>query len=414
MTYVVRVRRGLGVLWATEVVSVVGSSFTLVAMPLLILAATGSVAQMGLLTGVGTAGSLVTGLVGGMIVDRMDRRWLMVGCNVARFALLGLVPLLGPKLWLLYAVTALSAGFGMLFQIAYVAVVAGLVGKADMTRANGRMEATYALASVLGPVLAGLVAGRFGPSAAIAVDSISFGVAGLALCVLRIPRTERAPSSGALADFLEGARFLWAQPVLRTMTFLLTPVIFLSLGLTDILIFHVRHDLQQGGQVVGYVLTAAAAGTIAGGALVGPLRARLGFSRAWIGSQVLIAVLIMALGLTQNAILAGIVAAGFSFGITVGGICSMSLRQQITPAHLLGRVTSAFWTIHFSLGPVGAAVVTGLAGNLGIRTTCLLVGAAYLAIPVIACFTPVARIPRGQEPHIDDATEERQDISRPS
>jgi hypothetical protein len=63
---------------------------------------------------------------------------------------------------------------------------------------------------------------------------------------------------------------------------------------------------------------------------------------------------------------------------------------------------------------VGAAVVTGLAGNLGVRTTCLIVGAAYLAIPIIACFTPVARVGRDYAPHIDAATQEGQDSASPA
>ena len=52
---------------------------------------------------------------------------------------------------------------------------------------------------------------------------------------------------------------------------------------------------------------------------------------------------------------------------SVAGICSMSLRQQVTPDHLLGRVTAAFWTIHFSLGPVGVALLTWAAGRFGVE-----------------------------------------------
>ncbi len=55
---------------------------------------------------------------------------------------------------------------------------------------------------------------------------------------------------------------------------------------------------------------------------------------------------------------------------SVAGICSMSLRQQVTPDHLLGRVTAAFWTIHFSLGPLGAALLTWTAGHYGVMPAC--------------------------------------------
>jgi hypothetical protein len=74
---------------------------------------------------------------------------------------------------------------------------------------------------------------------------------------------------------------------------------------------------------------------------------------------------------------------------SVGGICSMSLRQQVTPDHLLGRVTSAFWTAHFSLGPAGAAVLAWAAGRYGVGPVCPASGAGCLLIAAAALFTPI-------------------------
>jgi hypothetical protein len=69
----------------------------------------------------------------------------------------------------------------------------------------------------------------------------------------------------------------------------------------------------------------------------------------------------------------------------------MSLRQEVTPDHLLGRVTAAFWTIHFSLGPLGAALLTWGAGRFGVMTACLASGATCLAIGTAALVTPIRR-----------------------
>lgn len=80
--------------------------------------------------------------------------------------------------------------------------------------------------------------------------------------------------------------------------------------------------------------------------------------------------------------------------VSVAGICSMSLRQQVTPDHLLGRVTSAFWTIHFSMGPVGAAVLTWGAARYGTTPVFVLAGVGCLLIAMTALFTPV----RGRHP----------------
>jgi hypothetical protein len=83
-------------------------------------------------------------------------------------------------------------------------------------------------------------------------------------------------------------------------------------------------------------------------------------------------------------------------GVSVGGICSMSLRQEITPDHLLGRVTSAFWSTHYALGPAGAAVLTWAAGRYGVTAVTLASGAGCLLVAVGGLFTPIRRA--GSEP----------------
>ena len=67
----------------------------------------------------------------------------------------------------------------------------------------------------------------------------------------------------------------------------------------------------------------------------------------------------------------------------------MSLRQQVTPDHLLGRVTAAFWTIHFSLGPVGVALLTWIAGRFGVEAACAASAAACFFLGAAALLTPI-------------------------
>jgi hypothetical protein len=67
----------------------------------------------------------------------------------------------------------------------------------------------------------------------------------------------------------------------------------------------------------------------------------------------------------------------------------MSLRQEITPDHLLGRVTSAFWTIHYLPGPIGAPLVTFAAARAGVPTVLLVLGLGLGAIALIAAFSPL-------------------------
>jgi len=150
---------------------VAGDSFAYIAIPLLVLRATGSVAQMGLLTGAAGAASVGAGLVAG-ITGRPAwyRRTLLICCDIARMVLYGIIPLawsFGPKVWLLYVVLPACEAIGMVFQVTYVTAVRNLVGGDRLTDANGLLYATATAAGVLGPLLAGVVSGAFGPTAAV-------------------------------------------------------------------------------------------------------------------------------------------------------------------------------------------------------------------------------------------------------
>jgi MFS family permease len=397
--------RDFGVFWAAQTLSVVGDSFALIALPLLVLHTTGSVAQMGLLTAVAGAASLLAGVFAGVVVDRLDRRKLLIACDVVRMVLYALVPLVwafGPQIWLLYVLLPLGEAVGMLFSVTYVTVVRTLVRGDRITEANGRLNATAAAAGVVGPLCAGVVAARFGPAAAVGVDAASFGVSAACLSFVRFRGgtrshlTDRAPEAARPTlwkDLLAGVSFLRAHPVLRALTVLLTMFSFLTLGLNDLLIYHLKHDLGQSDGTVGTVFAAGAMGTITGALLVAPVRRALGFGATWIGTVTVCGLAVAGIGSADSAAGVAVLTATFLGCTSMAGTCSMSLRQEVTPEHLLGRVTSAFWTIHYSAAPIGAAVLTWAAQRHGTAPVGLAAGACCLLIAALALLTPV-RQPR--------------------
>jgi predicted MFS family arabinose efflux permease len=172
----------------SQTLSVAGDSFALIAVPLLILRATGSVAQMGLLTGAAGAAAVVAGIFAGVLVDRLDRWILMAACDLARMLLYGLIPLVWsvhPEVWLLYVILPVCAALGMVFQVGYVTVVPVLSGPARITEANGLLYGASSTAAIAGPLLAGLVSAAVGPAGAIAVDAVSFAVSAVGVLLVR-------------------------------------------------------------------------------------------------------------------------------------------------------------------------------------------------------------------------------------
>ncbi|MEE6259867.1 MFS transporter [Plantactinospora sonchi] len=405
---------------AGQTLAALGNSFSLIAVPLLVLHATGSIAQMGLLTGLAGGASVVAGVFAGFLVDRVDRKRLLIGCDLARavgYALIPLVWLWSPQVWLLYLVAPAGAAVGMLFQVGYVSAVPALVDHAQITRANGHLYASYAAAGIAGPLLAGALSATIGPTAAVAVNAGTFVCSALGLRLVRFraravgpvepdhrvgpgaatpPDAEPGDTAGGTArwsDLLVGARFLWRHPVLRALTVALSFLTFLTIGLTDIFIYHVKHDLGRSDAAVGYVFAAAAGGTIVAALLVAPVRRRLGFGICWIGAFALAGLAVAGVGLTGNVPALAALVTGYTFCTATAGICSVSLRQQVTPEPLLGRVTSAFWTLHSALGPLGAAVLTAAVARYGTTPVCLVAGLLCLGIAAAATLTPI-RQPR--------------------
>ncbi|MGW0332743.1 MFS transporter [Streptomyces sp. NPDC003011] len=397
-------RRNFAVFWAAQTLSVLGDSFALIALPLLVLHATGSLARMGLLTAVGGAASVLAAVFAGALVDRVDRRRLLIACDLVRMVLYGVIPLVwlfGPQVWLLYVVLPLCEAVGMLFAVGYVTVVRSLVGTAHLTEANGRLNATAAAAGVLGPLGAGIVAAWTGPAAAVGVDAASFGVSALCMVFVRFAGragdddTVPARRTGLWQDLRTGVAFLYGHPVLRSLTALLFLFSFLTLGLTDLVIYHLKHDLGQDDGTVGTVLAVGALGTITGALLVARVRRRFGFGPTWTGAVAVCGLAFAGLGWARDVPVVAALSAAFLGCAGMAGVCSMSLRQEVTPEPLLGRVTSAFWTLQYSAAPIGAAVLTWAADRRGTAPVGLVAGACCVLIAVAALFTPIRRSGRG-------------------
>jgi MFS family permease len=397
--------RSFLIYWAGRSLSFLGDAFVIVALPLLVLQATGSVIQMGLVTGTSTTGLILSSFLSGIIVDRFDRFWVMMICDTGRALLYGAIPLVwllvGPQLWLIYMVVALGACLTMCYSVAYNAAIPHLVEHEQITLANGWLQSSAALAFMLGPVLATLVSSIWGPSVAVGADALSFVVAALSILFILLRPSNRlslqtnstATSPLNRQEFLAGIRFLLRQPTLRAVSLLSMLFALLSTGSVDLFIFHLKHDLLLSDNAVGLVFGLGALGGVLGGLLASALRRSLGFGISWLGAMALIGIVSIGTGLTANFWVIVVLVAGFIFGQALLGVNSMALRQQITPDHLLGRVTAAFWTMNTAPGPIGAALFTMLAAQIGTSSVLSLMGVIVLAIATIGAFTS-ARIQR--------------------
>jgi MFS family permease len=391
-----------GILLGGQTVSALGDAFSNVAMPLLVLSTTGSVAQMGLVAGVSTAAQLGGGVVAGPVVDRLDRRRLLVLCDMAQLVLGASIPvvwwLVTPEAWgrygmtLIYVVVAASSFLVSLSSVALRAVMPQVVGRTRLVSANGRLTTATEVAYGSGPVVAGLTIAALGEPTAIGINALTYGVSALAWFFVRPRRVvgpPERPGNQSPAGRLAGMRFIWRNPVQRSLALLEVANGLLVAGTTVLFIYYVRTEFGAGSTVVGLLLTLASVGAVLA-ALVAP-RARkvLGLGRAWLVAVALEGVALVAAGLTGALWGVAALAALFAFGQIASIILAMSYHQERSPDHLLGRVTAAMLTLLLAARAVGGVLTTTAAGLSSAKWVFVAIGTGVLAVVAAGCRTSV-------------------------
>lgn len=387
-------------------ISSFGDSITNTAMPLLVLALTGSGFAMGVVGVLTTLPDLIVGLPAGAYADRWDRRRMMFWADLGRFFLTALVPISvaihGPTLAVILAVTFPMNVLRVLWLAAYTAAVPGLVGRAEIPRANATFEAVFNVGWIVGPALAGLLAATIGPGATIAIDAVTFLFSAGAMLLVRRPlrAAGRTAETHILAEIRDGVAFVVRQPTLRACISLWTATSVISTGLTTATIYYVTVSRGLGSEVVGIILSGFALGSLGGSVLA----ARLAFRATGIVMLVGAAVfggclLVIAAGVPVPVMVAvAFVAGAVNSNILVAYI---TMRTLLSPDAMLGRVGATARTVSVGLTPIGALATGVLLDTVGGAETLAIMGVALaLAGGAFALVRPVrtARIPPTPHP----------------
>ncbi len=386
-------------------ISSFGDAITNTALPILVLALTGSGFAMGVVGVLSTLPDLLLGLPAGAYADRWDRRSMMFSADLGRAVLTAVIPISvwlgGPTLALILLVTFPMNALRVLWLAAFTAAVPGLVGRGQIARANAVFEAFFNIGWIVGPALAGLLAVAIGPGPTIAIDALTFGVsAGSLLFVRRSLKPEaRSEPTHLLADIREGIAYVAGQSTLRVVIALWTASSVIYAGLTSGLIFYITIDRGLGADVVGLVLSAFAVGSL-GGSLVAARMAFRAVGRVMLLGTVGMGVTVVVVALdVPVAILVG---SSFVAGIANANVLVsyLTLRTQLSPDALLGRVGATARTLSVGLMPVGALVAGVLLDAIGGTATLVLMGAASIAAGLGFALVPGvrrARVPRPGE-----------------
>lgn len=196
-------------------------------------------------------------------------------------------------------------------------------------------------------------------------------------------RAERAEPTTLRADIREGLRWLWRHPLLRGLTILSGLIAGFSSMATSLTVLYALNTLHLSPSLYGILFVAMGIGGLAGSAAVGPLTTRIGRPRMLTIAVAIAPVMCVLLGTVTNLWAAGVWFFGMALGVTMWNVLSMSLRQAMIPAELLGRVLGAHRVALWGGIPLGALTGGVLADRAGVPAAFLVSGLAQLVVVIL-------------------------------
>ena len=350
--------RTFSVIWLGQLVSALGSGLTAFALPVWIYQETGSVEAFGLLFFAATVPSVLLSPFAGALVDRWDRRAVLVASDgAAALMTLVLAALLYTgtfQLWHLFVVSALGSALGTFQSPAFNAAVGMLVPQRHFARASGMMQTSDAVSGILTPLIAGVLVTTIGLWGILAIDFATFLVAVGTLAAVRIPNPEPSgePRRSLLREAHDGWAFVRARPALLYLL-IYFPIVNLATGMTSPLFTPLVLSFATPAQL-GAAVSVSSVGLLLGGLALstwgGPERKVRGLVMGQIASMGCI----IAAGLRPSVPL---IAAAMFLNLAVGSVaaaCSQAIWLSKTPKHMLGRVFAIRRMLALSTMPVAA------------------------------------------------------------
>lgn len=377
--------------WTGQTISNLGSSITLFALPLLVYKISGSALNLGISMAAEFLPYLLFGLLLGAWMDRTNRKRMMILSDLGRALVIASIPLAAGlgilTVWWIYAVGFLHATLKIVFDAGEFAAIPTLVSRDDLVTANGRIQASYSGASVVGPLLAGLLVAALPVSTLMLFDANSFLLSAASLLWVRASfngSLEGRERTSIGRDMLDGLRYVLGHPVLRNISAMMALVNFVGTTTAAQLVLFASERLGADNAQIAWLYSASSLGVVALALLAGPLRKRWSFSTVALGALMLSGALTVALAFTQWYWLA-LPLWGLAGGLGIlFNINTSSLRQAIVPDHLLGRVLSIASVLAWSAIPLGS-----LLGGYAIQRTGNVV-LVYAAIGVLTVLIPLA------------------------
>lgn len=395
-------QRDYMLLWCGQSISSIGGSISLIAFPLLVLAITHSPLMAGISGMLRTLPNILY-LVAGALVDRWNRKYVMIVCDIGRTLSLVSIPLvlaLGHlTVWQLYINALVEGTLLVFFSIAHTSSLGRVVAREQLPAAMAQEEVVEGVTGLLGPGLAGplFALARMLPFVA---DAISYGVSIVTLLLIRTPfQTPRVQQRRhLLTEIREGMSWMWRHPVIRMMNLTNVASALVNPGYTLIVIV-VAQQHGAADAVIGLIFACGGVGAILGSLSTTFTQRFLTVGWAIVLVRWTFALLWPCYALVGSPLWLGAIEFGLGFADSIEDVPYFSYRLTLIPDELRGRVISASRLFTAVSNPFGQLLTGFLLERYGATPTILSGWVIMLLVALtMTLYRPIrtARYPDGQ------------------
>lgn len=416
------------IVWVGQVISLLGTKLTEFALGFWILDQTyqdtGTITQFALTVLFMYLPKVIISPLAGVLVDRWNRRSAMImsdlGTGLVTIALLSLVWSDNLAVWHIYLALIVASSLNAFQQPAYTAAIAQLVPSNNLSRANGMVQASFAIAKIAAPAIAGLLLNYFGLKTILSIDIVTFTVAVITLISVKFPdfkrytKAKRKVVNQVIIDAVAGWNYIVLRPgLVRLLCFI--AISYFTMGMIEVVLWPLLYQPGSTEQL-GFILSVGGCGMLLGSVLMslwsGPnnrVKAIIGF----VGFQGLI---VFVGGLKISPVILAFGIFGYLFSQPIIVSCNQAIWQSKVPSRLQGRVFALQQTLERSLaicayllaGPlvdnvlnplmaeggvvaqiIGKIINTGM--GQGVTLLLVLLGIINLMVVAIACREPRLR-----------------------
>ena len=376
--------RNFLLLWLGQLVSQMGDRVHAIALMWWVLEETGSAALMGTVLIAATIPAVALGPLAGGYVDRWNRKFVIVGADFLRGALVVWVAVLAIvgrlEIWQLLTATTLMSAAAVFFGPAVSATIPNLVRRSEITRANSLSQIVTQSTGIAGPALGGLLVAVWGVGGVFLLNGLSFLLSGVSELFISIPPTEGrgAPRKHILSELKDGFRFVRGQAtvfgILRTAAVLN----FFTAPFAILLPIAARDRLGRGSAEFGFIMAAFSAGFLGASAFLAIARDRERKHPFIILGIALAGACLLSMGLLISYPAYIVLMAMIGVLIGFANILTMAYFQSVVPDDMRGRVFGFMTTLAGGLQPLAFGVLGMLADAVSVPVVFMVCGAALV------------------------------------